>query len=301
MIPNDPIEDLFRNEVVNNTSFDKPRDIVWKKIANELPSQKKAPIKDFVQSVWFAAAVFGLIVVPYIYFFIENLNSQTNVNNLDVVNQIVKHQLETPTQQKIDEINTSDKVEIIKPEKDRIEIVKNSSPVAAKKSDVIEQGIEFRNNSNNPIFEDASIMIMPASAAAAIAKIDTLNNSIQDSTSVLLAKVSALETVDSVEKNQNFNLRSSTNQEDPKLKSSKDKIKKYRNKLAYNDKLYKVVFELVSKSENSLIFKSGDVELKFTKDNNQLLLISNSKNINQEIINEFFYRREEIFNYYTKY
>ena len=79
---NDPIEDLFR-ERSNETVGEKPRDLVWKRIETGLKDDKKKqkPIREFVTSVWFSAAVFALIAIPYFVLFIENLNTLSNYAN----------------------------------------------------------------------------------------------------------------------------------------------------------------------------------------------------------------------------
>ena len=84
----DPIEELFRKEAEDSLFQEKPREIVWQKIETNLNAKTKAPVKDFIQSVWFSAAVFALIAVPYFYFFIENMNQQTQ--NIE----FVKHSVE---------------------------------------------------------------------------------------------------------------------------------------------------------------------------------------------------------------
>ena len=82
MNTNDPIEDLFR-ERSNETVGEKPRDLVWKRIETGLKDDKKKqkPIREFVTSVWFSAAVFALIAIPYFVLFIENLNTVNNKEN----------------------------------------------------------------------------------------------------------------------------------------------------------------------------------------------------------------------------
>ena len=82
MNTNDPIEELFR-ERSNETVGEKPRDLVWKRIESGLKDKEKKekPISEFISSVWFSAAVFALIAVPYFVLFIENLNSAQNKEN----------------------------------------------------------------------------------------------------------------------------------------------------------------------------------------------------------------------------
>lgn len=79
MNTNDPIEDLFRDRSIE-TVGEKPRDLVWKRIESGLKDKEKKqkPMREFVSSIWFSAAVFALIAIPYFVLFIENLNSANN-------------------------------------------------------------------------------------------------------------------------------------------------------------------------------------------------------------------------------
>ena len=310
MIPNDPIEDLFRNEVVNNIPLEKPREMVWKKIAEDLPSKKKAPIKDFIQSVWFAAAVFGLIAIPYFYFFIENLNNQTSTNQ--VIYDIVNHQLESAP---VIDNTKRESFPVIQPTLDELEgeeLVKNTSPTKKNTTEIksyenepeiIGQSVEDSSPRMNAVMMSAGAISYKTDDSDFNKKDSlTIASSIQseESNNINLTKLPE----DSIQKINQLALvskdssRTSIQQQSTKTRIQKNKLRFYRNKLSYTDKVHKVVFELISKSSDQLIFRNGNVDFKLVKENGQILFITNSKEVKQEIINEIALNKEHIFNYY---
>ena len=308
---NDPIEDLFRNEAVNNTTLEKPRDIVWNKISKELPSKKQTPIKAFVESVWFAAAIFGIIAIPYFYFFIENLNNNSSTTN--VVNEIVKHQLEIPQENLEDKGKKLKDLQPISAPVKNVEIVKNSLPkptVSNQMIDDVEQEVMSQSIDQPTARMNAVLM----SAGSVALKIDSTNQQKKDSIKIQTNKtteetniiVEAKKVNDSV-KVQNKIINSKTqlpqknNTSQPSTQNNKEQgqIKLNRNKFSYIDNVHKVRFELIKKKVNEQKFKSGDVEFKLVKENNQILLITNSKNIKQEIINQIQLNKDRIFNHFN--
>lgn len=122
MNTNDPIEDLFRSKS-NETVGEKPRDLVWKRIEFGLQNEekKKKPIRVFISSVWFSAAVFALIAIPYFVLFIENINSENRENSLQVVQSNAPIIEQSPIGEEIIIIDSKDKIV-----EEPIEIVKNN-------------------------------------------------------------------------------------------------------------------------------------------------------------------------------
>ena len=122
MNTNDPIEDLFRSRR-NETVGEKPRDLVWKRIESGLQNEekKKKPIREFVSSVWFSAAVFALIAIPYFVLFIENINTENRENSLEIVKTNAPVIEQSPTEQEEIVILESKDKDLEKP----LEIVKN--------------------------------------------------------------------------------------------------------------------------------------------------------------------------------
>ncbi|MFV0235543.1 hypothetical protein OBK19_06430 [Empedobacter falsenii] len=122
MNTNDPIEDLFRSKS-NETVGEKPRDLVWKRIEFGLQNEekKKKPIREFISSVWFSAAVFALIAIPYFVLFIENINSENRKNSLQVVQTNVPVIEKSSIEEEITIVDSKDKIV-----EEPIEIVKNN-------------------------------------------------------------------------------------------------------------------------------------------------------------------------------
>ncbi|MDM1298700.1 hypothetical protein HXZ94_09310 [Empedobacter falsenii] len=122
MNTNDPIEDLFRSRS-NETVGEKPRDLVWKRIESGLQNEekKKKPIREFVSSVWFSAAVFALIAIPYFVLFIENINTENRENSLEIVKTNVPVIEQSPAEQEEIVVLESKDKDLEKP----LEIVKN--------------------------------------------------------------------------------------------------------------------------------------------------------------------------------
>ena len=307
---NDPIEDLFRNEAVNNTTLEKPRDMVWNRISKELPSKKQTPIKAFVESVWFAAAVFGLIAIPYFYFFIENLNNNSMTTN--VVNEIVKHQLEIPQE---NQENKGQELKDLQPTSapiKNVEIVKNSLPKPTVSDQIIKDAEpEIMSQS---VEEPSARMNTALMSAGSIAlKIDSTNQQKKDSVKIQTNKTSEesnkvveVKKINDSVKVQNKIInpktqlpqKNNTSQSSTQNNKEQAAIRLNRNKFSYVDKVHKVSFELIKKNANEQKFKSGDVEFKLVKENNQILLITNSKNIKQEIITQIQQNKDKIFNHY---
>ena len=134
MNTNDPIEDLFRDRSIE-TVGEKPRDLVWKRIESGLKDKEKKqkPMREFVSSIWFSAAVFALIAIPYFVLFIENLNS---ANNQEDSVEFVKTSLP------VIENESSDQVEQIK----NIEIQDKSieEPIEIAKHTVVKEKPVYR-------------------------------------------------------------------------------------------------------------------------------------------------------------
>ena len=136
MNTNDPIEDLFRSRS-NETVGEKPRDLVWKRIESGLQNEekKKKPIREFVSSVWFSAAVFALIAIPYFVLFIENINTENRENSLQIVKTNAPIVEQSPVEQEEIKVLESKDKTFDEP----IEIVKNDKVVKQSVYKVIEE------------------------------------------------------------------------------------------------------------------------------------------------------------------
>ncbi|WP_413533448.1 hypothetical protein [Empedobacter brevis] len=135
MNTNDPIEELFRTRS-NETVGEKPRDLVWKRIESGLQNEekKKKPIREFISSVWFSAAVFALIAIPYFVLFIENINTENKENTLDVVKITIPFIKQTPKEEEIIVLDSKEK-DLNKP----LEVVKTEKVVKEPTYKVIEE------------------------------------------------------------------------------------------------------------------------------------------------------------------
>ena len=125
MNTNDPIEDLFRDRSIE-TVGEKPRDLVWKRIESGLKDKEKKqkPMREFVSSIWFSAAVFALIAIPYFVLFIENLNS---ANNQEDSVEFVKTSLPVIENESSDQVEQIKNIEIQdKSIEEPLEIVKHT-------------------------------------------------------------------------------------------------------------------------------------------------------------------------------
>lgn len=135
MNTNDPIEDLFRSKS-NETVGEKPRDLVWKRIEFGLQNEekKKKPIREFISSVWFSAAVFALIAIPYFVLFIENINSENKKKSLQVVQTNVPVIEQSSIEEEITIVDSKDKIV-----EESIEIVKNKKVTKQPTYKIIEE------------------------------------------------------------------------------------------------------------------------------------------------------------------
>ena len=150
MYDNDNIEELFRSKAKGLE--EKPNDLVWNKIESKLNPKKIHPIREFTQSVWFSAAVYALIAIPYfVIFMIKQNDTQSKIQTNQ---EIVQHS----PQQVIESDPKKENVEITKEEivaDQPIEIVKNE-PIKSRKSTYVETEImsaklESENNILQPV------------------------------------------------------------------------------------------------------------------------------------------------------
>ena len=150
MHDNDNIEELFRSKAKGLE--EKPNDLVRNKIESKLNPKKIHPIREFTQSVWFSAAVYALIAIPYFVIFMIKQNDEESM--IQTNQEIVQHS----PQQVIESDPKKENVEITKEEivaDQPIEIVKNE-PIKSRKSTYVETEImsaklESENNILQPV------------------------------------------------------------------------------------------------------------------------------------------------------
>ena len=289
----DPLEELFRKEAEESLSQDKPREVVWQKIESNLHEKTEAPIKNFIQSVWFSAAVFALIAVPYFYFFLENMNNRDNTMN------IVKHSVEqiiTPNNQNKEIQKDLDNLvleapEVVKSDNENIISKKNENLIREKSVEAqmsLESGDIGLTTTTQPILLDVpedTILIAktfpkdtPIALSSASSSIDT----------VLIAA----------------NTPVTVNENTMRSKMSVKEVSPLsfqRNRFVIQDKVTRVSFEFIRKNNNRLIFQKEDIKLTLVRDNGHVKILTNANNIKPEILSLIQSNKELIYNYYINF
>lgn len=289
----DPLEELFRREAEESLFQDKPREVVWQKIENNLHSKTETPIKNFIQSVWFSAAVFALIAVPYFYFFLENMNKHDE--NMTIVKQSVENIISS--EQENQNISTEIESTII----DAPVIVKNEvkSVLKTEKKDIVLKKSKHVNDSlENEDFALENYSIASVANAGIdssfIAKSDSSNETAvlasADIDKLVLAKNIAQET----------NKESQVSQSKI-VKKEISPLSFQRNRFIIQDKVTRVSFEFIRKNNNRLIFYKEGIKLTLVRDNGQVKILTNTNNIKPEILSHIQSNKELIYNYYINF
>lgn len=332
MNTNDPIEELFRKRS-NETVGEKPRDLVWKRIESGLQNEekKKKPIREFVSSVWFSAAVFALIAIPYFVLFIENINTENRENSIEVV------KMNTPAienkviqQEKLEILESKDEI-LDKP----IEIVKNKKVVKEPVYKVVEENSigESTNGGYLPEFSKASVPESPAllSAPRAIEARSKTLDSIEKEGQYAVAKASGY-IKDSVSKKENTpfkikgvnyssvedsnkrmkmtvvaeersaNLETSSVLAVAPKKSAIDKALITYKPLKFTVKsdILRTTFKLLKKSKDKITFENttNRVVITFEKSKDKIILTTNQPKMDAVLLGTLEKNKKEIFEYY---
>lgn len=278
MIDKDPIEELFRNEMDKTISEDKPRDIVWQKIEKELNPKSKKHFKLFVNNIWFSAAIFALIAVPYFYFFVENLNLQNEevfmeqklldlvkndtIKNNDFVYEPVVHQEEQISKIKDQNLN-------------KLEIPPSSENLSLKDELANDRIFEESEDSiSNPIVIAASY-----SSSQNYDKIDSMT----------FAKVN-------VEKSSKKLVKKELTNTD---EVTKEPIVFYRNRIELREEINHVSFYFISNVNNKLTFERNGKKIFITRKNGIVKVSTNTDKVKKELLDLVIKNKERIFNYYV--
>lgn len=176
MHDNDNIEELFRSKAKGLE--EKPNDLVWNKIESKLNPKKIHPIREFTQSVWFSAAVYALIAIPYfVIFMIKQNDTQSKIQHDQ---EIVQHS----PQQVIESDPIKENVETTKEEvplDQPFEIVKNE-PIKTKNSTPVESKIL------SPKLESENNILQPVNSAQAYKR--SVFSAAQNQTDSIIEKIS---------------------------------------------------------------------------------------------------------------
>ena len=331
MNTNDPIEELFR-ERSNETVGEKPRDLVWKRIESGLKDKEKKekPISEFISSVWFSAAVFALIAVPYFVLFIENLNSAQNKENSVEFVKTDSPIIEEEKSVQLDTIQTN--INSDKSLDTSIEIVKNGKIKEQPVYKVIEgvPGSASYHQAEYPALSSASANATVYSSApqsmeertkvldsiekqdqfavAAKSNAIQLNDSLAKKRVVIRGVSKMKNTSDqmkmtvvaaSKEVSKEVSQNTSAIQVSPKKTSVKKSEIKYKPfLLTVKSDILRTNFKLLKKSLNKVSFQNKSIVVSFEKVNNTIILTTTEPNIDPTLLGTLEKNKKEIYTYY---
>ena len=338
MNTNDPIEDLFRSRS-NETVGEKPRDLVWKRIESGLQNEekKKKPIREFVSSVWFSAAVFALIAIPYFVLFIENINTENRENSLEIVKTNVPVIEQSPAEQEEIVVLESKDKDLEKP----LEIVKNDKVTKEPVYKVIEghSADAIADEGYFPQLSKASAPNAPVTLSAPqamevrskvldsiekegqYAKANSQNlgylkdSAISDklagkASGVVIRGVSKMKdtsdvmkmTVVAEERAANTSLETASMMEVSPKKSVIDKSAIVYKPLKFTVKsdILRTNFKLQKKSKDKISFESttNNLVITFEKINDKIVLTTNEPKVDATLLGVLEKNKKEIFTYY---
>lgn len=286
MSDKDPIEELFRQQANESTGLEKPRGIVWQKIESNLQEKTKTPIKDFIQGIWFSAAVFALIAVPYFYFFIENMNIYNkNIEMVQsTVDELIIHDHNPSTNKKTEVLN---KIE----EENSPQIVYNNLP----KKEEIKPKINHQTNENLAKNKDSILKdsdnIFPLNSPVYETKSYAKNKEL-DTVSAQMSMIPAAAKVASEAMDRN---------QDSIKKKTGDPLTIYTSRFTVQDNVNRASFEYIENTENQIVFSNGTIKLILIKENGQVNVLTSAKNLKAEILNVIKNNKDLLFNNYINY
>lgn len=293
------LEELFRKEAMESIGQEKPREIVWQKIETKLKEKRKSPVKEFIQSVWFSAAVFALIAIPYFYFFIENTNLQDKNSNFvkSTIQEMIIPAKEESNLPALDSIAKDEKQQIV---------------VNAKKNDITkvkvypQQPIPSSTNEvyNHPQLETTSSSLDTIALAARVVS-DVVDSKQKDTDpkridTVLLASARGIQIE---EKNNSQLAKAYKSQVSPTPSTAKEiePILIYRNRFVLQDQVNRVGFNFVKSTGNRVVFEKNGVRVTLVRENGVVKVLSNSTKINSNVLTLLHQHKERIFNYYINF
>ena len=326
MNTNDPIEDLFR-ERSNETVGEKPRDLVWKRIETGLKDDKKKqkPIREFVTSVWFSAAVFALIAIPYFVLFIENLNTvnnkenavefvKTNAIEIDKAVQLDSVQADLP---KIEEIEQAPQVASnnvvvktksagnlsIQPEN---EINRMSS---SEELSVTASGIMNRSKILDSIVEQDQYVVLDN---ANIGKTDSISTKLKNSALGVKIEKDNNDTSNNMKMAvvaSNRSLPSTSHatmaasapvfEVEAKKSDIKEATINYKPlKFTIKTDILRTNFKLLKKTTSKISFQNNSIIINFEKVNGNIFLTTNEPKMDATLLGLLEKNKKEIFSYY---
>lgn len=340
MNTNDPIEELFRKRS-NETVGEKPRDLVWKRIESGLQNEekKKKPIREFVSSVWFSAAVFALIAIPYFVLFIENINTENRENSLEIVKTNAPVIEQSPAEQEEIVVLESKDKDLEKP----LEVVKNDKVTKDPVYKVIEghSADAIADEGYFPQLSKASAPNAPVTLSAPQAMearskvLDSIEKEeqyakassqnlgyLKDSvisdklagkaSGVVIRGVSKLKDTSDVmkmrviaeERATNMSLETASVLEVAPKKAAVDKSSIVYKPLKFTVKtdILRTNFKLQKKSKDKIMFESttNDLIITFEKVTDKIVLTTNEPKVDATLLGVLEKNKKEIFKYYNK-
>ena len=323
---NDPIEDLFR-ERSNETVGEKPRDLVWKRIETGLKDDKKKqkPIREFVTSVWFSAAVFALIAIPYFVLFIENLNTinnkenavefvKTNAIEVDKTVQLDSVQSDLP---KIEEIEQAPQVAsnnvVVKTKSAENLSIQSENEINRMSSSeglsVTASGIMNRSKILDSIVEQDQYVVLDN---ANIGKTDSISTKLKNSALGVKIEKDNNDTSNNMKMAVVASNRSlpptshapmATSAPVFEVEAKKSDIKEatinYKPlKFTIKTDILRTNFKLLKKTTSKISFQNNSIIINFEKVNGNIFLTTNEPKMDATLLGLLEKNKKEIFNYY---
>ena len=317
----DPIEELFR-ERSNETVGEKPRSLVWNRIETGLKveTKKKQPIRAFISSVWFSAAVFALIAIPYFVLFIHNLN-QDQQQASEIVNMILPiepKENRQPNHQQIDKIENKSLVK-----NDKITL-RPDNKLEKNKLNSQEKAIENIVVSSAPSYLEQEILSAPQAMEARTKVLDSIENNEQFAVSTSFKAESNKDTM--LSKTTPVVIRGSaklkSSEQQPYALSSKrvqtetiEVVSMMENmpkstaqnaaevsfkplKLTIKSAIIHTNFKLLNKSKTKVSFRNKSSIIMFEKTKDSIILTTNEPKMEKVLVNILERNKQDIFNYY---
>ena len=326
MNTNDPIEDLFR-ERSNETVGEKPRDLVWKRIETGLKDDKKKqkPIREFVTSVWFSAAVFALIAIPYFVLFIENLNTvnnkenavefvKTNAIEIDKAVQLDSVQADLP---KIEEIEQAPQVAsnnvVVKTKSAGNLSIQTENEInrmsSSEELSVTASGIMNRSKILDSIVEQDQYVVLDK---ANIGKTDSISTKLKNSALGVKIekdnndtsnnmKMAVVASNRSLPQTSHATMAASAPVFEVEAKKSdiKEATINYKPlKFTIKTDILRTNFKLLKKTTSKISFQNNSIIINFEKVNGNIFLTTNEPKMDATLLGLLEKNKKEIFSYY---
>lgn len=310
----DPIEELFRQNSASDEHV-KPRDIVWDRIETKLKPVKEQPVKKFISGIWFSAAVFALIAIPYFVLLIENINQTNALNALELTkapyhSEPVIHSepiipsapMDTPA---VVVPLVPEKI-LLSPTKEIVKII--VQPTAPTPSAAFEEELSMnsvivldsiQSKDQYVVLRTKKQVVIDTIKAAQLA--DTILY-VANRASVshpLKSTVSADKEVAASGVKPSV-LPKAKLQVKPQPIDSLEGLRLLPRKLIIKDDVLRTSFVLTKTEKDALTFQNKTILVIIKKENNKLRLYSNSQHLDDRIIKLLESNKEKIYSYYKK-